>query len=240
MEESGMRDKVIKLGARCEYLTAIEVHWPEVMKTLRQHAFPVYRACLETTEPSTPLESLAGLAEVLELGAPSQIGQVDLAVRTWAEMYGFQDPWLRDVALQTMHSWARGGPKSKWTYLPMEIDNARFQPDFGYWIPVFTAWPEFKRLADERYRRELAQYRAAVRAVWGEGQPKLSQNAVWTVLWQRGKSPQAIRIHHRRTTGKDVSLANIQLRVHAFAEIADLSLRASKAGPSAGANITST
>ena len=234
-----MPDKTMKLGARCEYLTAIEVHWPEVMKSLRQHTFPVYRRCLETTDPSTPLQSQSGLADALEDGASSQIEQVDLAVRTWAEMHGLQNLWLRDVALQTMHSWARGGPKSKWLYLPQELDSPRFQPDFGYWIPFYTPWPEYKRLTDERHRRELAQYRAAVRAVWGEGQPKLSQSAVWTVLWQRGKSPQAIRIHYRRTAGKDVSLANIQTRVHEFAESADVSLRASKAGPSA-ANITSS
>jgi hypothetical protein len=67
--------------------------------------------------------------------------------------------------------------------------------------------------------------------LWGEGQPKLSQSAVWTVLWQRGKSPEAIRTHYLKTTGKNVSLANIQLRVHAFADSAGLSLGTSKAGP---------
>jgi hypothetical protein len=234
-----MPDKTINLGARCEYLSAIEVHWPEVMKSLRLRTFPVYRTCLETTDPSTPLQTLAGLSDALERGASAKIKQVELEVRAWAEMHGFQDAWLRDVALQTMHSWARAGTKSKWMYLPMELCSPKFQPDFGYWIPFYTKWPEFKRLTDERYRRELAQYRAVVRTFWGEGQPKLTQSAVWTVLWQRGKSPQAIRTHHRRTAGKDVSLTNIQRRVHAFAESAGLSLRASTAGPSAGANITS-
>jgi hypothetical protein len=232
-EEFGMPDKAINLGARCEYLTTIEVHWPEVMKSLRLDTFPVYRTCLETTDPSTPLQTLAGLSEALERGASSQIKQVDLAVRKWAEVYDFRDAWLRDVALQTMHNWARGGTKSKWTYLPMELCGPKFQPDFGDWIPFYTKWPEFKRLTDKRYRRELAQYRAKVRTFWGDGQPKLSQSAVWTLQWQRGKSPEAIRTHHRRTTRKDVSLANIQLRVHAFAESAGLSLRASKAGRSA-------
>jgi hypothetical protein len=225
-----MPDKTINFAARCEYLSAIEVHWPDVIKSLRLSVFPVYRACLETFVPSITLQSLAGLSDAVDRGAPSEINQVALAVRKWAEMHGFRDAWLRDVALQSMHNWARGGIKFKWTYLPEELGPVKFQPDFGYWIPFYTKWPEFKRLTDARYRRALALYRAEVRTLWGEGQPKLSQSAVWTVLWQRGKSPQAIRTRHFKTTGKNVSLANIQLRVHEFADSAGLSLRVSKAG----------
>ena len=167
-----------------------------------------------------------------------EINQVELAVRKWAEEFRFQDAWLLDVALQSMYNWVGGGTTSKWTYLPEGLTPSKFQPEFGVWIPFYTKWPEFKRLTDQRYRRALAQYRARIKNLWGEGQPKLSQSAVWTVLWQRGKSPEAIRIHHLKTVGKNVSLANIQLRVHAFADAAGLSLRASKSGPAA--NITST
>jgi hypothetical protein len=233
-----MPDKTINFAARFEYLSAIEVHWPDVMKSLRQRAFPAYRTWLERTSPETARPTLAGLSDALERGASLKINQLDGAIRRWAETHGFHDAWLRDVALQSMHGWARGGTASKWTYLPEELDTPGFQPNFGHWIPFYMSWPEFKRLADERYRREQAQYRAQVRTLWGEGQPKLSQSAVWTVLWQRGKSPEAIRMHHLRTAGKSVSLANIQLRIHAFAESAGLSLRASKAGRRV--NVTST
>jgi hypothetical protein len=233
-----MPEKNINYAARCEYLSAIELHWTDVMESLRLNAFPVYRTCQEATDPDTVPQTLAGLSDAVERGASLEINQLESAVRTWAETHGFRDVWLRDVAIQSMHSWARGGTMSKWTYLPEELDTPRFQPDFGCWIPFFTKWPEFKRLTDERYRRAQAEYRSKVKTLWGEGQPKLSQSAVWTVLWQRGKSPEAIRIHHLKTTGKNVSLANIQLRVHAFADSAGLSLRASKAGP--GVNVTST
>jgi hypothetical protein len=225
-----MPDKTINFAARCEYLSAIEVHWPDVMKSLRLGVFPAYRTCLECISPETALQTLAGLSDALARDASVEINQLDRAIRTWAETHGFHDAWLRDVALQSMHGWARGGKTSKWTYLPEELDAPGFQPNFGHWIPFYMSWPEFKRLADERYRREQAKYRAQVRTLWGEGQPKLSQSAVWTVLWQRGKSPEAIRTHHLRTVGKGVSLANVQLRVHAFAESAGLSLRPSKAG----------
>jgi hypothetical protein len=174
----------------------------------------------------------------LERGASPEISQIELTIRKWAEEHGFRDVWLREVALQTMHGWALGGTTSKWTYLPEELNTPRFQPDFGTWIPSYTKWPEFKQLTGERYRRALTQYRTKVKTLWGEGQPKLSQSAVWTVLWQRGKSPEGIQIDHRKTTGKNLSLANIQRQVHEFAESAGLSLRASKAGPKI--NITST
>jgi hypothetical protein len=132
-----------------------------------------------------------------------------------------------------MYHWAYKRNISKWTYFPEELAAMRFEPKFGYWIPHYQKWPEFKRGADEIYRRERGKYRAEISKLWGEGQPKLSQHAVWTVLWQRGKSPEAIQIYHLRTTGKNVSLANIQLRVHAFARSAGLTLRAAKAGPAA-------
>lgn len=48
-----MPEKPINFAARFEYLSAIEAHWPEVLKSLRDHTFPVYRACLgtESQEP---------------------------------------------------------------------------------------------------------------------------------------------------------------------------------------------
>jgi hypothetical protein len=231
-------DKTINFAARCEYLSAIEVLWPDVTESLRLRAFPLYQKYFESADQGMALQTVAALEDALKRDAPMEIRQVKLAVRRWAKEFGFQDAWLRDAALQSMHNWAGGGTMSKWTYLPEGLDTPTFQPEFGVWIPFFTKWPEFKRLTDERYRRALAQYRAEIRTLWGEGQPKLSQTAVWTVLWQRGKSPEAIRIHHLKTMGKNISLANIQLRVHAFAASAGLSLRMNKAGPRA--NIAST
>jgi hypothetical protein len=225
-----MPGKTINFAARGEYWSAIELHWPEVMTSLRLDVFPVYRACLKANAPGIALQALAGLSDSFKRGAV-EINQLEVALRAWAEGHGFQDDWLQDVAVQSMDNWARGGPTSKWTYLPEELDAPRLQINFGHWIPAYTKWTEFKRLTDQHYRRELALYRAKVRTLWGEGHPKLSQSAVWTVLWQCGKSPEAIQINHRRTAGKNVSLANIQLRVHAFADSAGLSLRASKAGP---------
>ena len=231
-------DKTINFAARCEYLSAIEVLWPDVMKSLLRHTFPLYRIYFERADPSTALPTVVGLGDAVKSDTPLEIKYVILGVREWMREFGFRDAWLRDVALQSMHTWAADGTTSKWTYLPVELDTPTFQPDFGLWIPFFTKWPEFKRLTDERYRRALAQYHAEIRTLWGEDQPKLSQTAVWTLLWQRGKSPEAIRIHHLKTMGKNISLASIQLRVHAFAASAGLSLRKSKAGPRA--NVTST
>jgi hypothetical protein len=233
-----MPEKTINFAARCEYLSAIEAHWPDVMRSLRLHVFPAYRTCLECTSPETALQTLDGLSGALERGALLEINQLDCAIRTWAETHGFHDAWLRDVALQSMHSWTRSGTMSKWTYLPEELRTPVFQPNFGHWIPSYVSWREFKDLADARYRREQAKYRAHVRTLWGEGHPKLSQSAIWTVLWQRGKSPAAIRMHHLKAVGKGVSVANIQRRVHVFAESAGLTLRASKAGRRV--NVTST
>jgi hypothetical protein len=228
-----MPDKPINFGARFEYLSAIEAHWPEVLKSLRDSTFPVYRTCWERNPKSLALQTLARLSKASRNARPAAFRRVERAVRRWATAYGFRNTWILDAAVRSMYSWAFERGISKWTYFPEELDTPMFEPKFGYWIPLFQKWPEFKQSADAIYRREQANYRTEIRKLWGEGQPKLSQHAAWTVLWQRGKSPEAIRIYHLKTTGKNVSVANIQLRVHAFARSAGLTLRAAKAGPAA-------
>jgi hypothetical protein len=227
--------QLINFGARFEYLSAIEAHWPDVLQSLNRDVFPGYHICWERNPPSTALQTLAGLSKAS--AGSAEFGEVERAVRKWAEAHGIRDEWIWDAAVQTMQSWAHQERISKWTYLAAELGTPRFQPQFGFWIPFFMRWREFKRTTDERYRRELANYHTSVGTLWGQRQPKLSQQAVWTVLWQRGKSPEAIRSRHLRTTGKTVSLPNIQRSVHAFATAAGVSLRPAKAGRRA--NITS-
>jgi hypothetical protein len=137
------------------------------------------------------------------------------------------------VALETMCSWVCETNISTGTYFPEDLNTPQFIPKFGSWIPFYQTWPEFKRSADDIYRRELVKYRTEISTLWGDRHPKLSQHAVWTVLWQRGKSPEAIRLHHIKSTGMSISLANIQKCVHAFATAAGLTLRAAKAGRAA-------
>jgi hypothetical protein len=116
-------------------------------------------------------------------------------------------------------------------YYPEELETPRLEPGFGYWIPYMTPWYEFKKIADRIYRCELKNYRARTRKLWGAGQPKSSQHAHWAVLWQQGQSPEAIRRRYLRITGKNVSVASIQLAVHKFSEEAGITMRARKAGP---------
>lgn len=227
---------LINFGARFEYLIAIEAHWPDVLLSLNRDVFPVFQISRERNPNSTALQTLAELSKASS--GSGELGEVERAIRRWAKVHGIRDEWIWDAAVQTMQSWAHQETISRWTYIPVELDTPRFQVQFGFWIPFFMKWPEFRRVAGETYRRELASYRARVGKLWGQRQPKLSQQAVWAALWQRGKSPQAICFDHFRTTGERVSRANIQQSVHAFAAAAGLTLRATKAGRSA--NITST
>jgi hypothetical protein len=226
-----MPDNPINFGARFDYMTALEMHWPEVLKSLRDEVFPAYRTCWERNPNSPDLQTLARLSEAENVRA--DVSEVAQAVRRWGKAHGFLDAWILDLAVHSMYRWVYERNISKWTYFPDALNTPRFEPKLGYWIPEHQKWSEFKRCADEIYRREQIKYRAEIRKLWGEGQPKLSQHAVWTVLWQRGKSPGAIQIHHLKTTGKRVSLANIQLRVRAFASSAGLTLRGAKAGRAA-------
>src|ERR1035438_131226 len=216
-------DELVSFGRRCEYLTAVEEYWPKVLASLQDPTFRVYRECRTRNENSCALRTLGDLLTTLRDGTSPELQPVQEALQQWTQAHDIRDPWIWDAAVQSMDHWARGGTVGRWTYRPKELQTPRFQPRFGVWIPYFMKWVDFKTATDRIYRSDLTRYRAEVRKLWGEG--KRSQHAVWTVLWQQGKSPEAIRNWHLRTTGKKVSLASIQLGVHAFAASAGLTLR---------------
>jgi hypothetical protein len=226
-------DKRANFGARFEYLDAIAANWPDVLRSLRDDTFQMYQTCWERQPNSPALLTLMGLLTASVPEGVDDFRQLERAVRKWAGVYGFREEWIWEAAVQTMHCWMRQERISEWGYFPIELEIRRLEPQFGTWIPSFTSWPEFKRSSDLIYRRQRAKYRAEVGKLWGQGQPKLNQQALWTVLWQRGKSPGAIRNYYLRTTGNNVSLANIQQSVHSFANDAGVILRAAKAGRSA-------
>jgi hypothetical protein len=220
----------INFAARFEYLQAIEQQRPNVLSDLLSQTFAVYQTFLQSNSKGSALRTLAHLSAALRDGPSPDLIDFDQALHKWANTQGFQDAWIWDAAVQTMYRWAQGGTVGKWGYVPEELDPPKFQPSFGYWIPQYGEWADFKKVTDAIYRRALANYRAEVRKMWGEGHRSLSESAVWTVLWQQGKSPAAIRQRHFTTTRQKLSLAAIQQGVHAFAESAGVTLRRPKAG----------
>jgi hypothetical protein len=222
--------KLVDFGARFQYLAALEEHRPIVLTDLQAHTFPVYHRCWQGNPNTTDLQSLGQLSTAVRRGAGEEFKAFAEALEEWADTHGFLDMWLKDAGIQSMHGWVHGENVGKWMYFPEELETPRFQPSFGYRIPFLTPWPEFKTVTDRIYRSGLAAYRAEVRRQWGEGKTKLPQHAAWTVQWQLDKSPEGIRNWHRHNTGKTVSVANIQLAVHAFAASAGVTLRKPKAG----------
>jgi len=223
-------NETINFAARFEYLKVIQEQRLEVLSDLHRQTFSVYRTCLQSNPNGAALQTLAELSATLRNQPSPGLNDFDHALRKWASAHGFQDDWIRDAAIQTMHTWVRGGPVGKWAYLPKELNLPKFQPRFGYWVPQLSEWAKFKKISDATYRSELANYRAEVRNMWAEGQTSLSEHALWSVLWQQGKSPEAIKRRHLKTTGQALSLAAIQQGVHEFAATAGLTLRKPKAG----------
>jgi hypothetical protein len=224
--------KPINYAGRFEYLKAIREHLPEVLGSLGRDVFPVYQECRQRNKRSPALQNLGNLAKALRGAGASEFHEVDQALDQWAVLHGVKDDWIRDAAVQTMWAWALYGPSKHWTWFPAGLDTPRFQPSLGVWVPYFyRSWAEFRKLTDASYRRQLAEYRSRVTTLWGAVQTGLSEHALWAVWWQQGKSPEGIRRRHQKITGKSVSLTNIQVQVHAFADAVGLTLRTQKAGP---------
>jgi hypothetical protein len=230
----------INFGARFEYLKALEEHRPTVLTDLKEHTFELYGRCREAHPNTTALQNFDLLNAAVRRGDGVEFEAVVEALEEWAGKHGFVDPWLQDAGVQTMDGWVNGQNAGKWRYLPKQLDTPRFQPNFGFWIPFFGPWREFKTGTDKIYRRELVAYRAAVRRLWGEGKIKLPEHAAWTVRWQLGKSPEGILNWHRHRTGKTVAVNNIQQAVHDFAKAAGITLRKPRGGRRAKKKDTSS
>ena len=216
----------INFGARCEYLTAIQEHWPELLRSLQEQPLAAFRKRLDKVPRSVAEGNLAAL----ERSPCGELDELMAALGSWVEANQVRDRWIVEAAVQTLHHWALGGPIGKWLYHPKQLKSPRLEPHFGYWVPYFNSWREFQRGSHEIYRSALARYRSEVSTMWGTSKRNLSHQAVWTVLWQKGRSPAGIRRWHFRKAGKEVTEANIQIGVHAFAKAADLELRRPKAG----------
>ena len=57
-----------------------------------------------------------------------------------------------------------------------------------------TTWREFKQDTERQFRKQLQEYRRRVTQWWAIDSNALPEQAIWTVLWQQGKSPGQIRI----------------------------------------------
>jgi hypothetical protein len=222
----------INFGARFAYLKALEEHWLTVLTNLKENTFEVYRRCWKAQPNTTALQNLDLLNAAVRRGDGEEFEAVAEALQQWANRYRFLDPWLQDAGIQTMYGWFLGENAGKWRYFPEELEIPRLQlPNFGYWIPSYSSWTEFKRIIESMVRLKLLEYRATVSTLWGQQKPKLPEHAAWTVRWQLGKSPAGIRNWHRHMTGETISVTSVQLAVHAFAKSAGITLRTSKAGP---------
>ena len=167
--------------------------------------------------------------------------EVCSALEAWATSHDIGDGWMFDAAVQTLVEWSRlkqetgwvSMEENGWVYRPQELDTPVFNPSFGsMWLPLLPMrWSEFKKEMDKSYLEQLQKYRKTVAPLWGADRKKLSEQAIWTVLWQRGKSVGQIRLWEGRKHGRKPSEANIQRRVNKFAASIGLTLRPAIHGP---------
>jgi hypothetical protein len=205
----------INFRGRFEFLSATQRHWPELLASLP-------KSCERSPTGAWPA-TFSELQSVLKHRECAQ------AILEWARRHSVEDEWILDAATQTVGLAGLG----RWHYVPSSLPIPEFAPRFGVWLPSpTTPWSWFKNTTKHHFSRQLDEYRTTVARIWGVRKRGLEVHAGWTVLWQRGKSPEQIRIQHRRSTPVDVTVANIQISVAAFAQSIGLTLRASKSNRS--------
>jgi hypothetical protein len=136
------------------------------------------------------------------------------------------DPSFKTMWLPRVMSWGEFRKQTD-NHYQQELKNYR-ETVARLWGTGNTLDPdkvaEWSRTEDKRLEPGM------VAELWGIGGKALSQPAIWTVLWQRGKSPGYIRLREHRRTGRQPTLQNIQARVHEFAESIGITLREQKRG----------
>lgn len=212
---------------RFEYLDAAGEHWPQLLTSLRDHALEPFDALMRRNPKLRPTSD----SELRRAADQPEMTEVSRALEAWATSHDIRDGWILDAAVQTLVEWWRGNKKKGWFYTPQELNTLTFNPTFGTaWLPP-GHWDEFRKAAGDHFRKELKKYRDTVARLRGADRKTLSQQAIWTVLWQRGKSVGQIRLWEGRKHGRKPSEANIQRRVNKFAASIGLTLRPAIHGP---------
>jgi hypothetical protein len=209
----------VNFQGRFFFLEAAEQHWPRLLTTLPWREWP-------------RMQAEGRLKSFHEVEGNPLYGDWCVALLKWSEMHQLKANWLFDAAVETLTRTPAGSPPSEWRYTPEELPIPKFEMKFhAVWIPGVLKWPEFKAQLEKMLVHRLEEYRKQVDETWGSGRHKMHLHAIWTVYWQRGKSPKWIQMWNRKINPKSVSMANIQKSVHEFASSIDLVLRQSRSGP---------
>jgi hypothetical protein len=211
----------INFRARFEYLEATVKHWPELLGSL-------------------PLVDISPQAmgrwpdTIAELNQLREFDEGRQAILEWAKQHSIKDVWILDAAVQTV---SKDSARERWHYIVSELPIQEFAVTFGTWFPMQflesgpVTWAEFKKTAVATFNRKLKEYHQAVETTWGVERPSLKRHAVWTVLWQKGKSAEQISQYERSTEKSRVTAASILISVHAFAAEIGLTRRDARSGP---------
>lgn len=98
-----------------------------------------------------------------------------------------------------MHSWLSDvHERTRWHYYPCRLAPRRFEPEFGYWVPVDAGIGlraltrnEFRKEATRQFHQQLEKYCRQVEAEWGVRKAECGQLALharWTAQYKRGMS----------------------------------------------------
>ena len=215
------------LLGRLIFLRATERHWPEPLNSLLDAN--VVLPDFGTPEPFkvSQLTHRAGGEEVRQ------------QIEVWADRLLIRDSWIQDAALQTLIRCSRTRARI-WYYHCTEMRPQSFTLRLPPWTPpsiigtpLYTSeWKTFQTNAVQALQTELKQYRARTARVFGGDRPLLAMHALWTALWQRGKTAAQIQLWLDHTYRRKVTATNIQIRVREFADDIGLTLRKNKSGPS--------
>ncbi len=216
----------INFGGRFEYLEALRTHWAEVLESLASVVLPKWRESRLAAEPRTTYPSWE------EINAQPEYGSGVAALRQWAKAFNVADQWVLDAAVQTLASLAAGATPGHWHYHAPDLRVPEFRCQLqAAWLPEFQSWDEFKANVLKKATDQLEPYRRAVALLWGGARRTQPRQAVWTALFQRGKSPGEILLQHKRAGFPQVTQANIHHGIRSFAKAIGLTLRTSKYGP---------
>src|SRR5580700_2586258 len=115
----------VNFRGRFEFLEAVERLWPEPLKAVLS-----LKPKLPKFGPTLP----TGLSD---LDAFVGAGELQDAIWSWAERFEIRDAWIRDVAVQTVISNARG-ENAGWKYIPPELDPGVLEVKIGSWFPMIA------------------------------------------------------------------------------------------------------
>lgn len=246
--------------ARLIFFRKTRDHAPEVLSSLEQQVFHLYKAMLNSGSEHaglyldyrlTPFELLVGarlglsnLQQALSdcTTDEHEVIRLQHAICTWLKRWNLTEEWCVDEVLQTLFQWHIPLNVGDWAYVTVDKD---MEPSpmmvlkfiYGPWDVEADTWREYEKKVRLAFTQELSEYRDWIRASaqrndlsFVSGKKDSSDHHFDWLVKFQVQGKEVSELVNTHRGSANVDPSTIHEAIHSTAKLIGLKLRAAKVG----------